>query len=586
LNLEQDCDVNQLEGSPGIDLTFCLLGTHDGDTFRNRQRRLGGNNNDRRQLKNDNDKKGERHVKIDFDDKVTLVNKRQLDGGDIEIISIQFLEFDTSGRLIVLNQDDTYADTSLNNGDIVTFKSISRDLDPTLPIEDQLDVLPGGVQVTLRGKVMDKKTGEEKIVSNRITWSYTNGCDVEPLNEGMGIGWTTIGELTPASSAFCSAPTVPTDAPTTPAPITASPTPAPVEICSFCPDGVDDPDFLLPTEDGATCGVAKAFADTLPADDDTCQLTKLAETLCCPPKPDTPSPTPSPTPVPVEMCEFCPDGLDDPDLLLPTEDGATCGTAKDFADTITADNDFCATVKLAEGLCCPPKPETPSPTPEPTEEPTPSPSMPPVPVTTEAPPETTEAPPATTEAPHMSMPDTTIATETPPMSMPDTTIATEAPPIFSSKSKASKACSSADGASKSSKCGSSKSSKSKTKKNPTKTKTHKGFYPMDPMSKVAKEDGETKDSSSKGSKSGVDSSKGGKGAVHLDDSKSGKALVDMDAKAEKLTKTTKSAKSDGSGKSAKKEKGSKSAKSSKSDSSGKAAKKLFHKSHKDAVMSL
>ena len=477
------------------------------------------------------------------------------------------------------------------------------------------------------------------------------------------------GDLTPASAAFCPAAVIPTDAPTT-----AAPTPAPVEMCSFCPDGVDDPDYLLPTEDGATCGVAKAFADTLASDDDMCQLTKLAETLCCPPKPPTTSPvemcsfcsngfdddvddiivdfllptmdgatcvtakdfadalatdddmcqttklaetlccppkppttspsdivgTASPTPAPVEMCEFCPNGLDDPDLLLPTEDGATCGTAKDFAATIAADNDFCATVKLAESLCCPPKPDTPSPTPEPTEESTPS--FPPTteaeapPETTEAPPtettpvpsETTEAPPVTTEAPPGTTEAPPATTTEAPMSMPDTTIiATEAPPmsmpIFASKSKAAKACSSADGVSKSSKC---TSAKSKTKKNPTKTKTHKGFYPMDPMSKVAKEDGDypVKKDSSKGGKAGVDSSKGGKGAEHLDDSKSGKALVDMDAKAEKLTKTTKSAKADSSGKAAK-SKASKMVKSAKADS-GKAAKKLFHKADKDAMMSL
>ena len=177
-------------------MTFCLLGTHDGDIFGNRQRRLGGTNERRRLPKNENDEweddKEERHVKIDFDEKVTLVDKRQLDKDNIEIISIQFLEFDTSGKLIVLNQDDTYADTSLTNGDIATFKSISRDLDPALPIEDQLNLLPGGVQVTLRAKSVDQATGEEKIVSNRITWSYTNGCDEVPLNEGMGIGWTTI----------------------------------------------------------------------------------------------------------------------------------------------------------------------------------------------------------------------------------------------------------------------------------------------------------------------------------------------------------------------------------------------------------
>ena len=66
------------------------------------------------------------------------------------------------------------------DGSEVTFRSISNNLDSGIPIGDQLDFLPGGVQVTLRGRVTDTTTGVETIVSNRITWSYTNACDVEP----------------------------------------------------------------------------------------------------------------------------------------------------------------------------------------------------------------------------------------------------------------------------------------------------------------------------------------------------------------------------------------------------------------------
>ena len=53
------------------------------------------------------------------------------------------------------------------------------------------------------------------------------------------------------------------------------------------------------------------------------------------------------------MCQFCPGGLDDPDLALPTDDGATCGTMKAFADMIPADHDMCPTVQAAEAICCP-----------------------------------------------------------------------------------------------------------------------------------------------------------------------------------------------------------------------------------------
>ena len=105
---------------------------------------------------------------------------------NIEIISIQFLEFDTSGELIVINQDDTNESVSLSTGDTVTFRSISNNLNPAVPIGEQLDFLPDGIQVTLRGRSTDGS-----IVSNRITWSYTNDCDAQPLDSDESIGWIT-----------------------------------------------------------------------------------------------------------------------------------------------------------------------------------------------------------------------------------------------------------------------------------------------------------------------------------------------------------------------------------------------------------
>jgi len=136
----------------------------------------------------------------------TLANANKERNGDIVITYIQFLEFDTSGNLIVINQDDTsYFNTSHVSGDIVTFRSISNDLDPDVPMEDQLDYLPGGVQLTLQGRLVEGGGAEDEIVSNRITWSYTNACDAEPLAVGERIGWLTVDNLQPASGDFCSA---------------------------------------------------------------------------------------------------------------------------------------------------------------------------------------------------------------------------------------------------------------------------------------------------------------------------------------------------------------------------------------------
>ena len=188
LDLSQDCSMDTLEGSSGIGLTFCFLGSHSpGDgSFTRRlagSRALGQLKETRVIMEGPS---GSRALTSD-----ELEQVRQLQD-TIDVISVQFLEFDTTGELIVINQDDTYANVSLASGDIVSFKSISNDLDPSVSIEDQLDYLPGGVQMTVRGRMTSEETGEEMIVSNRVTWSYTNDCEVEPIEVGDAIGWVTV----------------------------------------------------------------------------------------------------------------------------------------------------------------------------------------------------------------------------------------------------------------------------------------------------------------------------------------------------------------------------------------------------------
>jgi len=179
LNLSQDCDVDDLEGADGIGLTFCFLGSAD-------RRRLGSGS---RTLKTGIEvQQTIEFVDEDMSNELTPEMLVPL-AETIEILSIQFLEFDTSGELIVINQDDSLSDVTLADGSEVTFESISNNLDSNTPIGDQLDFLPGGVQVTLRGRVTDDVTGDSRIVSNRITWSYTNACDVQPLEGGESIGW-------------------------------------------------------------------------------------------------------------------------------------------------------------------------------------------------------------------------------------------------------------------------------------------------------------------------------------------------------------------------------------------------------------
>jgi len=57
--------------------------------------------------------------------------------------------------------------------------------------------------------------------------------------------------------------------------------------------------------------------------------------------------------LPESMCGFCASGLDDPSFVLPAPaDGATCFDAQTYAMTLMEGDEMCATVKLAELLCC------------------------------------------------------------------------------------------------------------------------------------------------------------------------------------------------------------------------------------------
>lgn len=112
-----------------------------------------------------------------------------------EIISIQFLEFDTSGDLNVINQDNTYlSNISLTTGDTVSYTSISSYLDTTTsPLSydsyNTNNSPPGGASLILYGK-----TASGSIVRNRFFWTYSLSCtnDNVPLVVGDSIGWVTV----------------------------------------------------------------------------------------------------------------------------------------------------------------------------------------------------------------------------------------------------------------------------------------------------------------------------------------------------------------------------------------------------------
>jgi len=143
INLSQNCDTDTFIDNPGIGDTVCLV------------------------------------IPPSIND----------DGVEVDtVFDVQFLEVDTSGNLIVINQDDTYNNVSLSTGDTLTFDSVSAKLNPDEPLSSQLNYVPGGVLMSLRAK----SEGSETIVTNRVSWMYTNSCESVPTSVGDAIGWITL----------------------------------------------------------------------------------------------------------------------------------------------------------------------------------------------------------------------------------------------------------------------------------------------------------------------------------------------------------------------------------------------------------
>jgi len=110
-----------------------------------------------------------------------ISNGRQLQFTPSQLLSAQFLEMDPSENMNIINQDDQY----LSNSDIplpemLSFTSISSTLDPTLSLEEQIDIVPGGVILILVGM-----TEGGEIMRNRVMWTYSMSCGDDD--------WMTIG---------------------------------------------------------------------------------------------------------------------------------------------------------------------------------------------------------------------------------------------------------------------------------------------------------------------------------------------------------------------------------------------------------
>ena len=198
LSLDQTCNDNDIEDNSGIDGSFCFTETGVAN--------LNSNSNNVAssiEMIEEEDKWWLPIWKQYLEpvrERILQVRKRDRilqEPADpvTEIVSVQFLEFDTSGDLTVINQDDTYADVSLASGDRLKFNSASSFLDTDLPLSEQMSnpaLVPGGASLILYGK-----TASGVVVRNRFFWMYDMNCGEEnsPINVDDGIGWITVVRL-------------------------------------------------------------------------------------------------------------------------------------------------------------------------------------------------------------------------------------------------------------------------------------------------------------------------------------------------------------------------------------------------------
>lgn len=107
------------------------------------------------------------------------------------VTSVTFVEFDSRIDK-VLNQNSTYFKTELYDGDVITYPSISADIDYTKPLSEQTELLPGGIMLILFGVNKDNV-----VVRNTVAWAYKlNDCEkAESL--GDSIGWVKVDNYTP-----------------------------------------------------------------------------------------------------------------------------------------------------------------------------------------------------------------------------------------------------------------------------------------------------------------------------------------------------------------------------------------------------
>lgn len=116
------------------------------------------------------------------------------------ISSILFIEFDTSGLLTIINEDDTYlTNANLSNGTSITYPSISTQLNTNIPLEEQLDKIPGGAGLFL----FANNDNGELLLRSRVVWEYDLNCNVELNMVGESLGWIGFVSISKFFNCYC-----------------------------------------------------------------------------------------------------------------------------------------------------------------------------------------------------------------------------------------------------------------------------------------------------------------------------------------------------------------------------------------------
>jgi len=102
------------------------------------------------------------------------------------ISSILFIEFDTSGLLTLINTNDTYlSNQTLINSTIISYPSISQALNTAIPLNEQLNKIPGGAGLFLFGNNDDG----DVVLRSRLVWEFSGDCEIELDIVGDTLGW-------------------------------------------------------------------------------------------------------------------------------------------------------------------------------------------------------------------------------------------------------------------------------------------------------------------------------------------------------------------------------------------------------------